>query len=187
MKAKHSVLYIAQAAVIAALYAALTILQNLLLPGSASMAVQFRVAEALTVLAVFTPAAVPGLTVGCVAANISSLAALGSYDLIFGSLASFFAALLMYVFRRARLFGLPVLSALMPALMNGLIVGFEISFFFNNNMQFNFVDFLIVGGCVALGELVVLFVLGLPLCRLIEANAATKGMARLCPDPSVPY
>ena len=174
MKAKHSVLYIAQAAVIAALYAALTILQNLLLPGSASMAVQFRVAEALTVLAVFTPAAVPGLTVDCVAANISSLAALGPYDLIFGSLASFFAALLMYVFRRARLFGLPVLSALMPALMNGLIVGFEISFFFNNNMQFNFVDFLIVGGCVALGELVVLFVLGLPLCRLTEANGLDK-------------
>ena len=80
----------------------------------------------------------------------------------------------MYVFRRARLFGLPVLSALMPALMNGLIVGFEISFFFNNNMQFNFVDFLIVGGCVALGALVVLFVLGLPLCRLIEANGLDK-------------
>ena len=164
MKAKHSVLYIAQAAVIAALYAALTILQNLLLPGSASMAVQFRVAEALTVLAVFTPAAVPGLTVGCVAANISSLAALGPYDLIFGSLASLCAAVAMYLLRRVRVFRLPVLVAL----MNGIFVGFEIDFFFINSWQFNFGDFLFQGGLVALGELAVLFVLGLPLNRLLE-------------------
>lgn len=66
-------LYIVQGAVIAAMYAALTILQNVLFPGSASMAVQFRVSEVLTVLALFTPAAIPGLTVGCVIANLSSL------------------------------------------------------------------------------------------------------------------
>ena len=53
---------IAQTAVIAALYAALTYAQNLLLPGTTSMAVQFRVSEALNVLALFTPAAIPGLT-----------------------------------------------------------------------------------------------------------------------------
>ena len=91
--------YMAQAAVIAALYAILTIMQNVLLPGSASMAVQFRLSEAMTVLAMFTPAAVPGLTLGCVIANISSVAALGPFDMIFGSLASFFAALLMRVLR----------------------------------------------------------------------------------------
>ena len=83
MKTKSTV-YIVQAAVIAALYAALTILQNTLLPGTASMAVQFRVAEVLTILAIFTPAAIPGLTVGCVIANISSLSVLGPYDMIFG-------------------------------------------------------------------------------------------------------
>ena len=88
---KHPALYIAQAAVIAAMYAALTILQNILLPGSASMAIQFRVAEVLAILAVYTHAAIPGLTVGCMVANISSLFALGPYDLIFGALASFFA------------------------------------------------------------------------------------------------
>ena len=76
MKTKSTV-YIVQAAVIAALYAALTILQNTLLPGTASMAVQFRVAEVLTILAVFTPAAIPGLRIGCVFANISSLSVLG--------------------------------------------------------------------------------------------------------------
>ena len=172
MKTKSTV-YIVQAAVIAALYAALTILQNTLLPGTASMAVQFRVAEVLTILAVFTPAAIPGLTIGCVIANISSLSVLGPYDLIFGSLASLLAAVLMYLLRSKRLFKLPVASALMPALANGIIVGFEIEFFFVEG-GFHFGDFLLQGGLVALGELAVLFVLGLPLARLIEKQGFDK-------------
>ena len=162
------------AAAIAALYATLTILQNLLLPGSASMAVQFRVSEVLTVFSVFTSAAVPGLTIGCILANISSLSSLGPYDLIFGSLASFFAALSMYTLRNVRIFKLPVFAALMPALMNGLFVGFEIDFFFINQGSFDFADFLVQGGLVAIGELAVLFVLGLPLCRLIEVRELDK-------------
>lgn len=172
MKTKSTV-YIVQAAVIAALYAALTILQNTLLPGTASMAVQLRVAEVLTILAVFTPAAIPGLTIGCVIANISSLSVLGPYDLIFGSLASLLAAVLMYLLRSKRLFKLPVASALMPALANGIIVGFEIEFFFVEG-GFHFGDFLFQGGCVVLGELGVLFVLGLPLARLIEKQGFDK-------------
>ena len=165
---KRSAKYIAQAAVIAAMYATLTILQNILLPGTASMMIQFRVAEVLTILALYTHAAIPGLTVGCVAANISSIFALGPYDLIFGALASFFAALTMYALRNVRFFKLPVLAALMPALFNGLIVGFEISFFFNNNRSFNLPDFLFVSACVAIGELAVLFILGLPLAYALE-------------------
>lgn len=166
---KKSTLYLVQGAVIAAMYAALTFLQNALLPGSASMAVQFRVAEALTILACFTPAAIPGLTVGCVIANISSLSVLGPYDLIFGSLASLFAALAMYALRNVRLLKMPVLAALMPAIMNGLLVGFEIEFFFVPG-GFHFGDFLLQGGLVALGELAVLFVLGLPLSRLLDTK-----------------
>lgn len=168
-----STIYIVQAAVIAALYAVLTILQNTLLPGSASMAVQFRVSEILTILAVFTPAAIPGLTVGCIIANISSLSTLGSYDMIFGSLASLIAALLMYLFRNVRWFTLPVLSALMPALINGIIVGFEIEFFFVEG-GFHFADFLLQGGLVALGELGVLIVLGLPFAKIIEKQRLDK-------------
>lgn len=172
MKTKSTV-YIVQAAVIAALYAALTILQNTLLPGTASMAVQFRVAEVLTILAVFTPAAIPGLTIGCVIANISSLSVLGPYDMIFGSLASLIAAVMMYLLRNKRLFRLPVASALMPALANGIIVGFEIEFFFVEG-GFHFGYFLLQGALVALGELGVLFVLGLPLARLIEKQNFDK-------------
>lgn len=172
MKTKSTV-YIVQAAVIAALYATLTILQNTLLPGTASMAVQFRVSEVLTILAVFTPAAIPGLTIGCVIANISSLSVLGPYDMIFGSIASLLAAVLMYLLRNKRLLKLPVAAALMPALSNGILVGFEIEFFFVEG-GFHFGDFLLQGGLVALGELGVLFVLGLPLARLIEKQGFDK-------------
>ena len=164
MKGNKKVLWLAEGAMIAALYAVLTILQNVLLPGSASMAVQFRVSEVLTILSLYTSAAIPGLTIGCIIANLSSLASLGAYDLIFGSLASLCAAVAMYLLRRVRVFRLPVLAAL----MNGIFVGFEIDFFFINSWQFNFGDFLFQDGLVALGELAVLFVLGLPLNRLLE-------------------
>ena len=76
MKGNKKVLWLAEGAMIAALYAVLTILQNVLLPGSASMAVQFRVSEVLTILSLYTSAAIPGLTIGCIIANLSSLASL---------------------------------------------------------------------------------------------------------------
>ena len=172
---KHkSVLFITQAAAIAALYATLTILQNILLPGSASMAIQFRVSEVLTILAIYTPAAIPGLTLGCVVANISSIQALGFYDLVFGSLASLIAACAMYALRNERICKIPFFSLLMPALANGVIVGFEIDFFFVNQFSFNLVDFLIQGSLVALGELAVLMILGLPLSILFEKQNLAK-------------
>lgn len=175
MKDKR-VLYITQAAIIAALYAVLTIGQNALLPGTASAAVQFRVAEVLCVLAIYTPAAIPGLTIGCIIANISSVTAgLGFYDMIFGSLASLLAALAMYGLRNVRIKNIPFLALLMPALFNGVIVGLEISIFFSDT-GFSFVSFLITGGCVALGELVVLLVLGIPACLLLNKHGKKMGV-----------
>ena len=175
MKDKR-VLYITQAAVIAALYAVLTIGQNALLPGTASAAVQFRVAEVLCVLAIYTPAAIPGLTIGCIIANISSVTAgLGFYDMIFGSLASLLAALAMYGLRNVRFKNIPFLALLMPAIFNGVIVGLEISIFFTDT-GFSFVSFLITGGCVALGELVVLLVLGIPACLLLNKHGKKMGI-----------
>lgn len=94
---KRNVKYLVQASITAALYATLTIMQNVLLPGTASAAIQFRVAEALAILALYTPAAIPGLFLGCIIANISSLSVLGPFDMIFGSLASLLAAICMYV------------------------------------------------------------------------------------------
>lgn len=166
MKNKR-LLYITQGAVIAALYAVLTIGQGTLLPGTVSGDIQFRASEVLCVLAFFTPAAIPGLTIGCLLANI--LAGLGAVDLIFGTLASLLAALTMWLLRSARIAKLPFAGLLMPAVWNGLLVGFEIAFFFTDG-GFTFPVFLTCAGFVALGELAVLIVLGIPMYKLIEHN-----------------
>ena len=79
--------FLAHGALIGALYVALTYLQNFLIPGSASWAIQFRASEAMCVLALFTPAAIPGLTLGCMLFNISFAGAL-PLDFLVGSLAT---------------------------------------------------------------------------------------------------
>ena len=85
---RKNVKFISHAALIAALYVALTYGQNLLIPNSTSWAIQFRASEALCVLAFFTPAAIPGLTIGCLLFNISNAAAL-PLDFLVGTLATF--------------------------------------------------------------------------------------------------
>ena len=150
---------VAVGAVIAALYVALTYAQEFIFPNSTSMAVQFRMSEALTMLCVFTPSAIPGLTIGCLLANIVSMGAL-PVDMIMGTCATFLATVCMYKMRNIRFRGLPLLSALMPAVFNGIIIGLEIEIFFIEG-PFNFVSFLTQAGFVALGEFVVLFTLGL--------------------------
>lgn len=169
---KKTAVFLVQAAVIAALYAVLTYAQEMLLPGSASMAVQFRVSEVLTLLAVITPAAIPGLTVGCVLANVVSVGAL-PIDMIMGSLATLLAAVCMYLFRDVRIKGLPVLAALMPAIFNGIIIGLEIEIFFIEG-PFHLLSFLTQGTFVALGELAVCLVLGLPFVKIMERNSIKK-------------
>lgn len=159
-------------AVIAALYVALTYAQELIAPTSTSMAVQFRMSEALTVLCLFTPAAIPGLTVGCFVANFTAMGAL-PMDIILGSFATFLACFTMYKTRSITLKGIPVLSLLMPALFNGIIIGAEIEAFFIEG-PFNFLSFITQGGLVALGELVVLFTLGLMLVKIIKDKKFEK-------------
>ena len=97
--------FLAHGALMAALYVALTYLQNFLLPGSASMAIQFRVSEALCVLALFTPAAIPGLTIGCLLFNISFAGAL-PLDFLVGTLATLLAVAGMYAFRNGKVLGI---------------------------------------------------------------------------------
>ena len=86
------VLFITQAAAIAALYVVLTLLANAL--GLANYAIQVRFSEALTILPFFTPAAIPGLFVGCIIAN--TLTGCMLLDTIFGSLATLVGALVTY-------------------------------------------------------------------------------------------
>ena len=90
--------FLAHSAIIAALYAVLCHFQNLLLPGSATWAIQMRAAEALCILAFFTPAAIPGLGIGCLLFNLSFAGAL-PLDFLVGTLASVLAGAAMYLIR----------------------------------------------------------------------------------------
>ena len=166
---------ITQAAVIAAMYAALTYAQNLLLPGTTSMAVQFRVSEALNVLALFTPAAIPGLTLGCVISNLYNIGSGLPLDMIFGSIATLCATVCMFMLRKVCVKGYPLIAMFMPALWNGLIVGWEIEAFYIEG-DFEPVGFLTQGGFVALGELAVMFILGTALYYALKKSNIDKRM-----------
>lgn len=150
------------AAVLAALYAALCYLQNILLPGSANWAIQFRAAEALCVLALFTPAAIYGLTVGCFLYNISFVGAL-PLDPIFGTAATFFAVGSMYLLRKITVKGYPLLSLLMPAVWNALLVGWELQITLGGS-------FGMFALYVAIGELAVLLTLGTLLFYVLKTS-----------------
>ena len=149
---KKTTKYLVQAAVIAALYAVLTHLQNLLLPGSATWAIQMRMSEALCVLAFFTPAAVPGLTIGCLLFNITFAAAL-PLDFVIGSAATLIAAEGMWLTRKVTVKGYPLLGMLMPAIANAILVGWELTVYIGGGFVLNPVY-------VAIGEAAVLLVLG---------------------------
>lgn len=151
---------IVHAAMIAALYVVLTHLQNIILPGSATWAIQCRLSEILCVLAFFTPAAIPGLTAGCLVFNITYGGAL-PLDFLVGSLATFCAAGAMWLTRKITLRGIPVLGLLMPALFNAFLVGWELTVFIGGGFWINALY-------VALGELIVLLTFGAFLCRIIK-------------------
>ena len=144
--------FLARAAIIAALYAVLTHFQNVLLPGSATWAIQMRLSEALCILAFFTPAAPMGLAVGCLIFNLTFAAAL-PLDFLVGTLATYFAGKCMWWLRRKTILGLPVLGLLMPALWNAVLVGWELSVYIGGAFWLNAVY-------VAIGELAVLLTIG---------------------------
>lgn len=158
--------FLVRAAVIAALYVALTHGQNLLLPNSTSMAIQFRAAEALCVLAFFTPAAIPGLGVGCLLFNLTSGAAL-PLDFLVGSLASLLAATCMWFSRKITLRQMPVVGLVMPAVTNAVLVGWELTVYIGQAFWLNAVQ-------VAIGELAVLFTLGNALYFAIKGRGLDK-------------
>lgn len=115
-KPAHSrTLFLTQAAMIATLYIVLTYLANAL--GLANHAIQVRFSEALTVLPYFTPAAIPGLFIGCFLSNILTGCALP--DIIFGSLATLLGALGTYALRKWKW-----CAPVCPIIANTIIVPF---------------------------------------------------------------
>lgn len=151
---------LAHGALIAAMYVVLTHLQNFLIPNSASFAIQVRVSEALCVLAFFTPAAVPGLTVGCILFNLTFAAAL-PLDAPVGGLATLLAVLGMYLTRSVRVGKMPLLGFLLPAVTNAFLVGWELTAYLGGGFWINALY-------VALGELIALLGPGVLLWSLLQ-------------------
>ena len=149
---KKNVRNLTSGAIIAALYVVLTYMQNLLLPGSTSMAIQFRASEALCVLAFFTPSAIWGLGIGCLLFNITNAGAL-PLDTVIGTAATLLATGGMHLCRKVRIKSYPLLGMFFPAIFNGLLVGWELELYIGGGFWINALY-------VAIGELAVLLVLG---------------------------
>jgi len=158
MKRRNHAEFIVQGAAIAALYVVLTLLSNIF--GLASGVVQVRISEALTVLPFFTPAAVPGLFVGCIISNL--LAGSAVWDVVFGSIATLIGAAGTYLLRKKTKW----LAPLPPIAANTLIVPFILAFAYGAEESIPFL-MLTVGA----GEIISCGVLGLILLKALEKHA----------------
>ena len=151
---KKNIHLLTQAAMIAALYVVLTFIANAF--GLANYSVQVRFSEALTILPFFTPAAIPGLFIGCLISNILTGCAIP--DIIFGSLATLIAAFGTW---KLRGIGNVFLSPLPPILANTIIVPFVLRYAYG--IRPLWLSFLTVGA----GEIISCGILGLLLaCTL---------------------
>jgi len=159
--------------ILAALYVVLTYAQNFLWPGSTSMAIQLRISEALCVFAFFTPAAIPGLTLGCLLYNVSWAQSL-PLDWLVGSLATLLATCSMWKLRKVGRW--PVLGLLMPAIWNAPLVGWELTLYFGEN-GFTWAVFGLNALYVFLGEAIVLLVVGTALYYALLARGLDRRLA----------
>ena len=179
----NTVKKMAVTAMVAALYFALSLPFMTLLFGP----IQLRIAEAFTLLPVFSVNPIAGLTLGCVLVNafgaFTSANILGPLDIVIGSAATLIAAFFTYHFREVRFKGLPLLSALMPVLVNGIVIGLELPFVISGG--FDLIIFLINAGQVALGEAIACFALGLPMVRALEKTGVGKKIFAESPEKEI--
>lgn len=152
---KMNIRFIANSAIIAGLYVALT---WLLAPISYG-AIQFRISEALILLVALNPKYAYALVIGCLVANTTS--PLGWYDMVFGTLATILAILPMLKFKRLEI------SSLFPIISNALIVSIELGFAFD---MFAPAAFWFNVLTVGIGEAVVLYCIGIPLMMALSKN-----------------
>ncbi|WP_079410637.1 QueT transporter family protein [Alkalithermobacter paradoxus] len=141
--------YLVQSALIAAIYACITIIFAPISYGQ----LQVRISEALTVLPYFTPAAIPGLFIGCVIANIYGGG--GIIDIVFGSLATLLAAILSYKANKKILVPLP------PVIVNGIVIGFVLNYLYS-------LPLIITMIWVTIGQLIACYGIGYPLMSILE-------------------
>lgn len=170
---------IAFAGILAAAYAAFTILEGLLVPTLAYGDIQFRFAEAFSVLCCFTPAAIPGMVIGCIVANVFS--AVSILDMVIGSLATLLACLITWKMSR-RMEKRPWLAWLIPLptiLCNAVIVGAEVAYvwYYLEGEAF-WVSYGLCALLVGVGETAVMYLLGVPLLLWLRSNKRLSGRLR---------
>ena len=146
--------FLTQAAMIAALYTALTFIAAAL--GLAHQAIQVRFSEALTILPAFTPAAIPGLFIGCIISNLLTGCAI--YDIIFGSIATLLGALGTYALKKHK-----YLTPIPPIAANTIIIPFVIKYVYQSDGAIPF--FMLT---VGIGEIISCGILGLILFTALE-------------------
>lgn len=164
-KNQNRIRFTVEGALIAAAYIGLTLISNLL--NLAYGPIQLRFSEALTILPVFSAAAVPGLAIGCFFSNL--LSTLGPIDMVFGTAATLAAALLSRMFRNIIFKNIPVVSILSPVAVNAIAIGVEINLFFLPDGA-SFFGFAISALTVGAGELVTCVLLGLPLYFTVKKH-----------------
>lgn len=155
-------------AMVAALY---TVLCLTLAPFSYG-AIQVRVAEMLTLLPIFGPEYIVGVTLGCFFSNLFGSTVI---DVVFGTIATLLACLVTYKLRGLRVKGLALPAAIPPVIFNAVIIGIEISVFFTDGAA-TLPLVLWNGFTVGIGEVISCMLLGVALVRLIESNAALKNI-----------
>lgn len=155
MKNKN-VTFITQAGVIAALYVVLTLLANAL--GLANYAIQVRFSEALTILPFFTPAAIPGLFVGCLLSNI--ITGCAPMDVVFGSLATLVGAVGTYQLRKYKW-----LTPVPPIVANIIVVPLVLAYVYQ--FEGSLMYFAVT---VGIGEIISCGILGMILLNVLNKN-----------------
>ena len=149
-KVSKEILFITQAVIIAALYTVLTVMVAAV--NLASGAIQFRVSEALCVLPFFTPAAIPGVVIGCLISNFITGSAVP--DIVFGTLATAIGAVFSYKLKNHRF-----LVTIPPVISNALIIPFVLKFAYGIPGSIPFFMFTVGAGevlaCVVLGSILI--------------------------------
>lgn len=149
---RRNVIYLVQAAMIAAIYVVLVFAFQ---PISFSQ-IQFRIAEALTILPFFTPAAIPGVTIGCLIGNL--LGGADMLDIVFGTLATLIGALGSYALRKHKF-----LVPLPPIIANAIIIPWVLRFAYFESAPIPFMM-----ATVGIGQVISCGVLGLALLFALD-------------------
>ena len=157
MKRNNKALFIAHAAIIVALYVVLTYLASML--GLSNGAIQIRFSEALTILPYFTPAAIPGLFIGCIISNLLAGAIL--WDVVFGSLATLIGAVFTYLLRKKTRW----LAPLPPIAANTIIVPLVLSYAYGVPDGLPYLAL-----TVGIGEVISCGILGMLLLKCLEKH-----------------